>query len=313
MQGLDHQLLQGLALRLLSFMMTCFWALLVTICRPHTAWCFCMYVLMASGVSCTIRRRCCKNRSSTLQSGAAIYFASSGLDLHPAGVEGWLVRREQRYVVFVRRLHTHPGDHGLALWALQCHAASQSKRWACAHFLAFDAAMWFGGFCQLCGWLRRFARCSLRERDRFSLPDSSGLVWSEQADTFLEGGKTATRWAQKQVINRTPLWSIGLGFLSIWKTAKKMSWRPRIAVVLRRWDISTCRKNSCEATYGAEAMSSAGYSCHCADGWKCCGYEVLFFPRTCRSIPPIYGASKDRSWRVRRSLLEFVWLEDYGI
>ena len=76
------------------------------------------------------------------------------------------------YVVFVRRLHTHPGNDGLPIWVLKCRGASQSKRRACAHFLAFDDAMWFGGFCQLCAWLRRFARYSLRERDSWFLSGS---------------------------------------------------------------------------------------------------------------------------------------------
>ena len=65
-----------------------------------------------------------------------------------------------------------------------CFAKQQSKRWASAHFLAFDAAMWFGGFCQLCAWLRRFARCSLRERDSWFLSGSPRLVFSAQLCRF---------------------------------------------------------------------------------------------------------------------------------
>ena len=42
----------------------------------------------------------------------------------------------------------------------------------------------FGGCCQLCAWLRRFARCSLRERDSWSLSGSPRLVFSAQLCRF---------------------------------------------------------------------------------------------------------------------------------
>lgn len=46
------------------------------------------------------------------------------------------------------------------------------------------STFWPGGFCQLGAWLRRFARCSLRERDSWSLSGSPRLVFSAQLCRF---------------------------------------------------------------------------------------------------------------------------------
>lgn len=79
---------------------------------------------VAPGVCCGLNKDHRPVRCSTLQSGASVYCASCGLDLHHAQisrrVEGWLAGRGQHCMVSVRRLHAHPGDHGIPIRTVQC-------------------------------------------------------------------------------------------------------------------------------------------------------------------------------------------------